>query len=57
MAEYERTDKQVMMLDKLTREQIDALPSSRVLNTHVPFRYIPKQAGEVSEVIYYVGIM
>lgn len=46
-ADYVRTDKPTEMLDRLTSEQAAALTSPRVLNTHVPFRLLPRQVIQV----------
>ena len=40
-AEYETRTKESLMLEFLTKETIDSLPSPRILNTHLPFSMLP----------------
>ncbi|XP_025101385.1 sulfotransferase family cytosolic 1B member 1-like [Pomacea canaliculata] len=53
-ADYVRTDKPTEMLDRLTSEQAAALTSPRVLNTHVPFRLLPRQVIQKKTKIVYL---
>ncbi|PVD32992.1 hypothetical protein C0Q70_08440 [Pomacea canaliculata] len=42
-AEYQKQKKETMMLEVTAVETIEALPSPRVLNTHLPVRMLPRQ--------------
>ncbi|KAK7106464.1 sulfotransferase 1B1-like [Littorina saxatilis] len=53
-ADYVKSDKPTEMLDRLTADQAAALPSPRVLNTHVPFHWLPTQALEKKTKIVYL---
>ena len=35
-------DKNSVMMEGLPEETIDAVPSPRILNTHIKYKYIPK---------------
>lgn len=53
-ATYVKTDKPAEMMDRLTSQEVDGIPSPRLLSTHVPFRYFPKQAIEKKTKIVYL---
>lgn len=53
-AEYEKDVKEVAFLDFRSLEQIQDLPSPRVLNCHYPLRNIPKQIFEKGTPIVHV---
>lgn len=49
--EYVEKEQFLFWIDAIPKEKINELPSPRVMVTHMPFKYLPKQLEEKGRVI------
>ncbi|XP_053376105.1 sulfotransferase 1C4-like [Mercenaria mercenaria] len=50
-AERVKTTKMMTMIEVIPQEEMEKLPSPRVLNCHLPFRYLPKDMKDCKTVL------